>query len=151
MKIATGSQVSLEYTLKLDDESVFGTNVGAAPLVYRQGSGEMIPALERELEGLGAGDSKQVTIPPADGYGPDHPEAIREIPKDKIPPDAQRAGAVLQSQGTDGKPIRARVVEVKDKTVVVDFNHPLAGETLHFSVKVLDVKPVAAGPQDAQR
>jgi FKBP-type peptidyl-prolyl cis-trans isomerase SlyD len=140
MTIATGTNVSLEYTLKLEDETVVDTNVGANPLTYTHGSSQIIPGLEKELVGMKVGESKQVTVPPEDGYGVVNPEAIQEVPKQQLTPDALQVGAHLQGRDPSGRSVRARVAEVKDQTVVLDFNHPLAGKTLHFDVKVLDIQ-----------
>jgi FKBP-type peptidyl-prolyl cis-trans isomerase SlyD len=86
------------------------------------------------------GESKQVKVPPEEGYGTVDKEAFLEVAKDKIPPDAQTVGAQIQGQNASGQPVRARVAEVKDNTVVVDFNHPLAGKTLYFDIKVLNIQ-----------
>jgi len=149
MTVAAGTSVSLEYTLKLDDESVVESNVGATPLTYTHGDGSIIPGLERQLEGLAAGDTKDVVIAPVEGYGPVHPEAVQEVPLEQIPENARHAGAQLQGQSPDGGVVRARVTEVTDATAVVDFNHPLAGQTLHFAVKVLDVQEAAPAIEGA--
>lgn len=149
MTIAAGNSVSLEYTLKLDDETVVESNVGATPLTYLHGDGSIIPGLERELEGLTVGATKDVVIAPADGYGPIHAEAVQEVPLEQIPENARHAGAVLQGQSPEGGVVRARVTEVKDATAVVDFNHPLAGQTLHFAVKVLDIQKAAPAIEEA--
>jgi FKBP-type peptidyl-prolyl cis-trans isomerase SlyD len=69
-----------------------------------------------------------------------NPDAFQEIPKDKLPPEAQKVGAMLATKGPQGETIAMRVHEVKDKTIVVDFNHPLAGKTLNFDVKVTDIR-----------
>jgi FKBP-type peptidyl-prolyl cis-trans isomerase SlyD len=140
MVIETGTLVSLEYTLKLEDGTEVDSNVGGTPLVYAHGTGQLIPGLEAELAGMKAGDSAQLTIKPEDGYGPSIPEAVHEVPQENVPEQARFAGAELQGQSPDGQTVLARVVEVKDETIVVDFNHPLAGKSLHFSVKVVDVQ-----------
>ena len=142
--VSNGAEVSIEYTLKLDDKSVFDTNVGAEPLTYVQGSRQIVPGLEKALEGMKAGESKQVTVQPEEGYGPVQKEAVMEIGKDKIPGEAQQVGAQVQGQTGDGRVVRARVAEVKDSTVVLDFNHPLAGKTLHFDVKVVNIQQKTA-------
>ncbi len=138
--VSSGKEVSLEYTLKLDNDEVIDSNVGDAPLTYTQGSGQIITGLESALEGMQVGDSKHVTVKPEDGYGAVNPEAFQEVPKENIPPDALKVGTELIGRDAQGRVVRPRVAEVKDKTVVLDFNHPLAGKTLHFDVKILDVK-----------
>ncbi len=138
--ITDGSKVSLEYTLYLEDGTVADTNVGKAPLKFEQGSNMIIKGLEAGLAGLKAGDTKKVTVGPEEAYGATDTTAYREVPKDKIPADALKPGVVLQASGEDGKGIPVVVREIKEDTVVLDFNHPLAGRTLTFDVKVLDVQ-----------
>jgi FKBP-type peptidyl-prolyl cis-trans isomerase SlyD len=138
--VSPGTQVSIEYTLKLDDKNVFDTNVGADPLTFVHGSRQIVPGLEKALEGMKVGESKQVTVQPEEGYGQVHNEAFLELDKEKIPNDARQVGARVQGRTGDGKMVTARVAEVKDGTVVLDFNHPLAGKTLYFVVKVLDIQ-----------
>lgn len=140
MTIADGMNVSLEYTLKLEDETVVDTNIGADPLTYTHGSNQIIPGLEKELAGMKVGESKQVTVPPEDAYGVVNPAAIQEVPKEQVTADALHVGAQLQGRDPSGRIVRARVAAIKDETVVFDFNHPLAGKTLHFEVKVLDIQ-----------
>jgi FKBP-type peptidyl-prolyl cis-trans isomerase 2 len=138
--VTPGTQVAIEYTLKLDNQAVLETNVGATPFTYVQGTHRIVPGLEKALEGMQVGESKQVTVPPEEGYGTVDKEAFVEVAKDQIPPDAQTVGAQLQGQNASGQQVRARVAEVKDNTVVVDFNHPLAGKTLYFDVRVLNIQ-----------
>ena len=138
--VSSGKKVSIEYTLTLEDKSVVDTNVGSEPLSFVQGSHNIISGLENALEGLKIGDSKQVTIKPEDGYGSVDQKAIIEVSKDQVPQDALKVGAQLQGQNADGKIIHALVVEVKEQVVVLDFNHPLAGKTLHFDVKIVDIQ-----------
>jgi FKBP-type peptidyl-prolyl cis-trans isomerase SlyD len=138
--VSPGAQVSIEYTLKLDDKNVVDSNVGGEPLVYVQGSRQIVPGLEKALEGMKVGDSKQVTVEPEEGYGVVHKEAFMEIEKDKIPDTAREVGSRVQGRTGDGKTVSARVAEIKGDTVVLDFNHPLAGKTLHFDVKIVKVE-----------
>lgn len=146
--IADGKQVSLEYTLTLEDKSKVDSNVGKEPLVYTQGAHDIIPGLEKQLAGLKVGDSKRIEISPEEGYGPVRPELkkTQEVPKDKVPQDAQKVGAKLMGQGPGGQPIFAEVTEVKGDILVlsVDANHPLAGKKLIFEVKVLKVEDAPA-------
>jgi FKBP-type peptidyl-prolyl cis-trans isomerase SlyD len=141
--IENGSTVHIEYTLKEDSGKVLDTNKGQQPLTYRQGEGQMIPGLETALGGMRAGETKQVTVAPADAYGAVDPAAQTEVPKELIPASALTPGTELVARGKGGQKRVVRVKEVKDKTVVLDLNHPLAGKTLHFDVKVLKVEPPA--------
>jgi FKBP-type peptidyl-prolyl cis-trans isomerase SlyD len=150
--ITEGKNVSLEYTLTLDDKSVIESNVGKQPLTYTHGTRQIIPGLEKALEGLAVGDTKEVTVAPADGYGEQDPDALQEVQKTLIPPDALVVGTRLQGQTPDGHTVYPRVAAIKDDTVMLDFNHPLAGKTLYFNVKILDIqqeqpKPSAPTPK----
>ncbi|MCK4739577.1 MAG: peptidylprolyl isomerase [Deltaproteobacteria bacterium] len=140
MAIEEGSKVKMEYTLTLEDGTVADTNVGGAPLDFEQGKGMLIPGLEVELNGMDVGDEKEVTVAPDKAYGNVDPKAFEEIPKDKIPEDMHVLDSMLQATTPDGNTVGLRVHEIKDDTIVVDANHPFAGKTLKFNVKILDVK-----------
>ncbi len=140
MDVSTGKQVSIEYTLTLEDKTVVDSNVEATPLTFIQGSHNIIPGLESALDGMKVGDSKQVTVTPENAYGPVNEDSVSEIEKAHIPEDSLKVGAVLQGQSPDGRVIIARVVEIMKETVLVDYNHPLAGKTLNFDVKILAVE-----------
>lgn len=135
--IEAGKTVGFEYTLKLDDGSVVQSNKDAEPLTYVHGENQLLPALERQLEGLGVNDEKEVKLAAEDAYGDVRDEAFREVPAEQIPEPARRIGAQLSAQGYDG-PIR--VHDIKDETVVLDFNHPLAGKDLTFDIRVVSIE-----------
>lgn len=134
--IARGSKVDIEYTLTLDDGSTVQSNVGGKPLSYVAGEGQIIPGLEAALDGKAARARVKVRIPAEQAYGLTDPKKMQEVPLDKIPEDARKAGTLLSAQGFDG-PIR--VAEVRPDVVVLDFNHPLAGKALTFDVLVLSI------------
>lgn len=140
--ITEGSKVSLEYTLAIDSGETVDSNAGddQEPLVYTQGNNEIIPGLESELSGMTPGDEKKVTLEPEEAYGPVNPEAFQEVPLDQIPEDAREEGQLLIMQDQEGNKQQIRVSEVREETALLDLNHPLAGKTLHFDVKVLDVQ-----------
>lgn len=139
--IGNGTQVSLEYTLRLEDKTVLESNVGKEPVTYRHGAHEIVPGLERSLEGLVKGDTKHIVVKSADGYGDVDEKAVQEVKKSMIPEGARKVGAQLEAKSPDGQSMFPRVTEVREETVILDFNHPLAGKTLIFDVTVLDVKP----------
>lgn len=140
--ITEGSKVSLEYTLNLEGGETVDSNTGEdqEPLVYTQGNNEIIPALEEELSGMAVGDEKQVTLQPEQAYGPVDPEAYQEVPLEQIPENARQEGQLLIMQDQQGNKQQIRLSEIRDETALLDLNHPLAGQTLHFDVKVLDVQ-----------
>ncbi|HEU4340702.1 MAG TPA: peptidylprolyl isomerase [Candidatus Binatia bacterium] len=139
--VKDGSTVTLEYTLSGDDGTVIESSKGKAPLKYIHGRRQIIRGLERELAGMKTGEEKSIKIRPEDGYGAVDPKAFREFPRDKLPPEALQVGTVLTARTPDGQAIPVRVHEVKENVVVLDFNHPLAGKTLNFEVKVGEIQP----------
>ena len=142
MSVSEGRQVSIEYILKLEDKTVVDSNVGGAPLTYVHGSHQIVPGLEKSLAGMKVGDKKEVTVIPEDGYGPVDTKALIEVNKEQVPPDSLKIGSNLQGRDNNGNVFSAHVAEIKDKTVVLDFNHPLAGKTLYFEVRVLNILEV---------
>ncbi len=142
--VKDGSVVSLQYTLSGVDGKLIESNKGKEPLKFTQGQQQIIPGLEKGLAGMKVGESKRVTVKPDEGYGPVRKEAFQEFPKEKIPPEGLKVGAVLTARGPQGQAVPVRVHEIKEKSVVVDMNHPMAGKTLVFDVKVLDIQPPVA-------
>ena len=144
MTVSEGKSISMEYTLTLENKEVLDSNVGGEPLTFTQGSHQIIPGLETALDGMKAGERKQVTVAPEEGYGKIDPQAIQEVPIDQIPPDARKVGVQLQGKDGQGRVVHPTVTEVKEQVVVLDFNHPLAGKTLYFDVKILDIQAATA-------
>lgn len=138
--IKEGSKVSIEYTLTLEDGTQADSNVGGDALVYEQGQGQILPALEQELVGLAVDDTKSVKLDAADGYGEVNPEAFQRVPLKMVPEDAREAGTQLVAQAPDGGQMMVRVHEVAEDAVVVDMNHPLAGQGLNFDIRILAVE-----------
>lgn len=140
--IKNGSSVKFEYVMKDDAGNVLTSNKGK-PFTYVHGEGQILPGLERAMEGMRAGETKHVAVPPEEGYGPVDPTAQVEVPKEQIPPGALTVGAQLMGTTDTGNTVVVKVKEVKEKTVVLDVNHPLAGKTLYFDIEILEVEPRA--------
>ena len=138
--VQNGSNVSIEYTLKDEGGQVLDTNKGKNPLTFTQGQQQIIPGLERELVGMHAGDEKKVVVKPEDAYGPVVPNAQTEVPKEGL-----KVGTPLMARSGSGETRPVVVKEIKENTVVLDLNHPLAGKTLFFDVKVLGVESAPPG------
>jgi FKBP-type peptidyl-prolyl cis-trans isomerase SlyD len=140
MQIAKQKVVTIDYTLTDEQGEVLDTSKGQEPLVYIQGSGSIIPGLETALEGKSAGDTLKVTVAPEHGYGPRDEELVQAVPRDRFPADADiTEGMRFHAQGAGGSHV-VTVLSVDDKQVTVDANHPLAGVTLAFDVKVVEVR-----------
>ena len=157
--VKEGMLVSFDYTLKGADGKVIETSKGKEPLKYIHGQKMMIPGLEKELNGMKVGGEKHVTVKPEDAYGPINKNAFQEVPKEKIPANGLKVGAVIEAKSAEGQFMAMRVHEIKQKTVVMDMNHPMAGKTLVFDVKIVDIqtppppvqpaKPAAPAKPDA--
>lgn len=143
MKVTNNVVVSLAYQLHLGDQQVIDAADSSEPLVYLHGAGNIISGLERALTGLAVGDAKNVVVAPADGYGEVDDDEFQAAPRSIFPPDLaleEGMGLRLVDQNT-GQPVEAYIAEIADDHVVLDFNHPLAGETLHFAVQIVDLRP----------
>jgi len=144
--VKDGTVVSLQYTLSGEDGKTIESNKGKDPLKYTQGSHQIVPGLEKGLAGMKVGEERRVKVKPEEGYGPVDPKGFQEFPKEKIPSEGLKVGAVLMAKGPQGQQVPVRVHEIKEKSVVLDLNHPMAGKTLVFDVKVLDVQPATVQP-----
>lgn len=137
LKVKDGVVVSLEYILRLDDGEIIDASEGDA-LEYLHGYSQIIPGLEKALVGLAIGDSKKVTVPPSEAYGEVDMEAFEIVPRSMFPADLELEEGLelsLRDVETD-EPFDAAIAEVRENEVMLDFNHPLAGETLHFEVTI---------------
>jgi FKBP-type peptidyl-prolyl cis-trans isomerase SlyD len=136
-----GAVVSLAYTLKLQNGEVIDYSEPDDPLEYLHGAENIIPGLERELTGLQVGASKEVEVPPEEGYGVYDPEDVEVIDRTMLPKNMPlKLGMVLEISDDQGNLSEAIVREISPKNVTLDFNHPLAGQKLFFSVQVIDVR-----------
>ena len=139
-KVQDGVVVSMEYTLHVDGEQLDSSD-GQGPLQFLVGYGNVISGLESEMMGMKIGDSKDVVVQPEDGYGEFDDEAFMILPRDQFPKDMPlEVDAELTVRDDEGHTRYARVDSMEDDTVRLDFNHPLAGAELHFSVKVVALR-----------
>jgi FKBP-type peptidyl-prolyl cis-trans isomerase SlyD len=138
LRVADDMVVSLHYTLRLDDGEVIDSSSSQEPLAYLQGHGQIISGLEQELYGLVVGDVKNVIVAPSDGYGEVDQEAFQLVSHDLFPDDMSlEEGMGLRMRDVNtGQPVEATITEIRQDGVMLDLNHPLAGETLHFRVKI---------------
>jgi FKBP-type peptidyl-prolyl cis-trans isomerase SlyD len=143
LAIQNGSTVQLEYTLKDNSGTLLDSNIGETPLTYVQGEQQIIPGLEKALHGMRAGDEKHVVVGPEGGYGDANPAATAKVRKESLPEGALTIGTQLMAKSSKGTTNLVRVKEIKGHTVVLDLNHPLAGKTLYFDVKILNVEAPA--------
>ena len=141
MKIADGHVVALNYTLTLKNGEVVDSSDGQEPLLYLHGAGNIVPGLEAQLTGKAAGDKLTAVVQPADGYGDRDEDQMQRVPRTSFPSDIEiEPGMQFFAHTTDGDEEPIWIAEVDDETVVVDPNHPLAGEVLTFAVEVVSVR-----------
>ena len=143
MQIAQDSVALIEYTLTDDKGEVIDSSVGGEPLAYLHGAGNIIPGLEKALEGKTVGDSMQVTVTPEEGYGMRDVDAVEELSREDFDDDIE-IGATYYAQSEDGSVLPFTVTAVNGDKVTVDFNPPLAGKVLNFDVTVLNVRDATA-------
>lgn len=142
MTVQDGMVVSLDYSLRLDEGEVIDRSAAGEPLEFLQGAGQIIPGLEQALYGMAVGDEKQVSVGPADGYGEMDPDGVQFFPASSFPESMElEVGMALQAQDNSGRHYTVYVVEVQEDGVMLDFNHPLAGETLHFQARIAGLRP----------
>ncbi|MGH7231253.1 MAG: FKBP-type peptidyl-prolyl cis-trans isomerase [Nitrospiraceae bacterium] len=144
-QVTDGMKVSLEYTLTLPDKTVVDSTVGRVPISFIQGQHQIVPGLEKALAGMSVGQQKKVDVSPEQGYGVYDKTARATVEKSKVPPDV-KVGTMLRS--ANGQPVT--VLEVSDKSVVLDLNHPLAGKQLTFDVKIVKVEQPDSPPPQAK-
>ena len=136
-----GDTVAVEYTGKLETGETFDTSKGKPPLEFEIGKGMVIKGFEEGVIGMNVGEEKDITIAAEDGYGKRNKNYIKELPKKSIPKDLEiKEGMLLIFKREDSMRVPATIREIKDDTVKVDSNHPLAGKNLKFHVKLVEIK-----------
>ena len=140
MQIAEHSVASFHYTLTDDDGQVIDTSAGHEPLTYLHGSGQIVPGLEKQMDGRSSGDKFTAVVEPAEGYGVHNAELVQEVPRAAFAGVADiQPGMQFQGHGPQGD-INVTVSKVEGDKVFIDGNHPLAGKTLYFAIEITDVR-----------
>jgi FKBP-type peptidyl-prolyl cis-trans isomerase SlyD len=142
LSVADNVVVSLDYVLTIDDNSEIDRSEKDAPLEYLHGFNNIVAGLESELKGLKVGDEKTVVVEPGSGYGERDPESVAEYPRDSFPSDLKLevGEPIMMRDKESGDSFQAFVTKVGSDVVMLDFNHPLAGETLHFQVRIAGLR-----------
>lgn len=142
MKIEDNCVVTIEYELtQLGQNDIIDSNKNQAPLEFMTGKSQIIPGLEKELIKLEKGESADIKVIAAEAYGEIKPEAVDSLPKEQFADIKLEVGMQLFGQGEQGEQIAVTVKEFNDETVTIDYNHPLAGKDLMFSLTIKDVRP----------
>ena len=139
-KAQNGSTVKVHYVGTLDNGTQFDSSIGQDPLEFKIGDGMLLPMFEDAVVGLEPGQSVNVKIPAAEGYGLRRDDLVIKIEKAKLPPTIKaEIGTKLQMRTKDGQPIVLNIVEILDDTIVVDANHELAGLDLNFKIDLVEI------------
>jgi FKBP-type peptidyl-prolyl cis-trans isomerase SlyD len=145
MTITENSSVSFHYRLTDDQGQEIDSSAGQDPLAYLHGAGNIIPGLEKALEGKSVGDHLIVDVAAEEGYGPVQEELIQEVPRSSFQGvESIEVGMQFEAQTGQGGAVPVTVTKVTDETVTVDGNHPLAGKDLNFDVTIADVREASA-------
>ena len=135
-----GDTVKIHFTGKLEDETVIETSKDRDPLEFKIEDGNVIPGLEQGVIGMAAGDKKTIAVSPEDAFGQPQEDLVVDLKKSEFPEDVEFAvGAYLNIETSDSKEFKAKVVEIKEDTVALDANHPLAGVTINYDVELLEI------------
>jgi FKBP-type peptidyl-prolyl cis-trans isomerase SlyD len=144
MQIDDRAVVTFHYTLTDDSGRVIDSSAGQEPLTYLQGSGQIVPGLERQMAGHSAGDTFEAVVSPGDGYGESDPALMQVISRAQLQGvDDLQVGMQFQAEG-GSHPTTVTISKIDGDQVTVDANHPLAGATLHFAIEVTGVREASA-------
>lgn len=140
--IAPGTVVTLNFSLALEDGTVVDSNLDEEPVTFTVGDGNLLPGFEKAMLGLQAGDERELLITPENGFGMPNPTNQQEVPRSDFPDDIELSvGLVLSFSDAQNTELPGVIKEIGDEKVMVDFNHPLAGRSLVFSIKIHSVSP----------
>jgi peptidylprolyl isomerase len=139
-QVKKGDTVKIHYTGKLEDGKVFDTSIDRDPLQFTIGGNQVIPGFEKGVTGMKINESKTITIPPDEAYGPHRKEMVLNVPLAQFPPDIEpKIGQQLQLSQENGQTTIAIVTKISESNVTIDANHPLAGETLIFDIQLTEI------------
>ena len=140
-QVKENNTVKVNYTGKLSNGQIFDTSEGKEPIEFTLGQGKLIPGFEKGLIDMKLNEKKTITIPQEEAYGDVNKDLIQEVQKTELPQDmAPEVGMGLVSKSPDGQEMNLMVVEVRDESIVIDGNHPLAGKELIFDLEVVEIK-----------
>ena len=140
MPIKNGDKVKVDYKGTLEDGTVFDTSEGKAPIEFEVGAKKVIPGFENAIIGMNKGEEKEVKLKPEEAYGTPREDLVKKIPRNVLPKDQEpKPGMAIMMKTKEGVHIPARIKAVSDADVTIDLNHPLAGKTLNFKLKVVEI------------
>ena len=139
MVVEKGNKIKVEYTGSFENGEVFdASEKHGKPLEFEAGAGMVVPGFDKAIIGMDVGEEKEITLNPEDAYGEPNTNAIQKVPKDKFPVEA-KDGMMIGIPMPNGQQIPAKIVKIDDKEVTIDMNHPMAGKTLIFKIKIVSI------------
>ena len=139
-QVKSGDKIKVHYHGKLTNGETFDSSAGREPLEFEVGSGMVIPGFDDGVTGMAVGEKKTINIPFGEAYGPKNPEMVIEMPKDRFPEDMTlEVGMPLMMSDQQGQQFQVTIVEIKDDAVMLDANHPLAGQDLIFDLELVEI------------
>ncbi len=141
MTVKKGDKIKVDYTGTLEDGSVFDSSANhGQPLEFEVGSGQLIKGFDECVIGMKVGEEKEIKLSPAEAYGEQKEELKKKVPKTQLPPSQEpKVGMAMGVGLPNGQQVPAKIIEVADNDVTIDLNHPLAGKTLNFKIKVVEI------------
>jgi FKBP-type peptidyl-prolyl cis-trans isomerase 2 len=137
--VSEGNMIKVNYTLTVDGK-IIDSSAKGSPLEFKVGNKQVINGFESAVIGMKIGEKKSFQVAPEEGYGPENPNAIQRVTKDRLPADPEpEVGMALHAKTATGQTLTGMITEIQDNTVVIDFNHPLAGKTLNFEIEIMEI------------
>lgn len=140
MQIEQGTKVKLHFSLALEDGSLIDSNFDKQPASFIIGDGNLLPGFESVILGLESGQKREFTIPPENAFGQHNPQNVQDVDRTNFAEDKLEIGAVFSFQNGDGE-LPGVIIGIEDEKVTIDFNHPLAGQSILFKVEILQISP----------
>lgn len=140
MQVERGTKVKLHFSLALEDGSLIDSNFDKQPASFIIGDGNLLPGFESAILGLESGQKREFTIPPENAFGQHNPQNVQDVDRTNFAEDKLEIGAVFSFQNGDGE-LPGVIIGIEDEKVTIDFNHPLAGQSILFKVEILQISP----------
>ena len=144
-QVKNGDKISIHYTGKLDDGTIFDSSMGGPPITFTLGAGEVIPGFESGTLGMSVGEKRDIVVPPEEAYGQYFEELVKVVSRDAFPDHIKPTiGQAFEMQLPSGQGIPVRIVDIEGDDVTLDANHLLAGETLYFNIELVRIDQMAS-------
>lgn len=139
-KVKKGDKIKVDYTGTFEDGTVFDSSEKHdQPLEFEAGSGQVVKGFDDAIMGMKKGEEKEITLQPSEAYGDPNPELVKKAPREQLPEGDLKVGTLLVMGLPNGMQVPVKILEMDDKEVTLDLNHPLSGKVLKFKIKIVDI------------